>query len=111
MTKRLLLSAIVLCGMTATWAVADEAAIKQTLQGRFPGMTVESVKKAPFAGLYEVILDGEIVYTDEKSVTSTAGNVVKYIPLPGAGTLPRLRCKTDGRRRKRPAPLKPTAAS
>lgn len=26
-----------------------------------------------------------IVYTDEKSVTSTAGNVVKYIPLPGAG--------------------------
>ncbi|MDI1242996.1 MAG: hypothetical protein PSX80_13860 [bacterium] len=25
------------------------------------------------------------VYPDEKSVTTTAGNVVKYIPLPGAG--------------------------
>ncbi|MEQ1762521.1 MAG: hypothetical protein ABL984_05165 [Pyrinomonadaceae bacterium] len=26
-----------------------------------------------------------MVYPDEKSVTTTAGNVVKYIPLPGAG--------------------------
>lgn len=26
-----------------------------------------------------------MIYPDEKSVTSTAGNVVKYIPLPGAG--------------------------
>lgn len=26
-----------------------------------------------------------MVYPDEKSVTSTAGNVVKHIPLPGAG--------------------------
>jgi len=26
-----------------------------------------------------------MIYPDEKSVTTTAGNVVKYIPLPGAG--------------------------
>ena len=26
-----------------------------------------------------------MIYPDEKSVTSTTGNVVKYIPLPGAG--------------------------
>ena len=38
--------------------------------------------KEKFGIPYEAML---IVFSDEKSVTSTAGNVVKYIPLPGAG--------------------------
>lgn len=38
--------------------------------------------KERFAIPYASVL---MVYPDEKSVTTTAGNVVKYIPLPGAG--------------------------
>jgi hypothetical protein len=38
--------------------------------------------KERFAIPYASIL---MIYPDEKSVTSTAGNVVKHIPLPGAG--------------------------
>lgn len=38
--------------------------------------------KEKFGIPYQAML---IVYADEKSVTSTTGNVVKYIPLPGAG--------------------------
>jgi hypothetical protein len=39
-------------------------------------------QKERFGIPYQSLL---IVYADEKSVTSTTGNVVKYIPLPGAG--------------------------
>lgn len=39
-------------------------------------------KKEKFGIPYQAML---IVYADEKSVTSTTGNVIKYIPLPGAG--------------------------
>lgn len=39
-------------------------------------------QKERFGIPYQALL---IVYSDEKSVTSTTGNVVKYIPLPGAG--------------------------
>ncbi|HEX6279608.1 MAG TPA: hypothetical protein VFZ49_06270 [Pyrinomonadaceae bacterium] len=38
--------------------------------------------KEKFGLPYDSLL---MVYPDEKSVTSTTGNVVKYIPLPGAG--------------------------
>jgi thiol:disulfide interchange protein DsbC len=80
--RRIALGAIALCGLAAGWAVADEAAVKQTLQGRFPGMVVDSVKKAPFAGLYEVILDGEIVYTDEKVEYFFSGSIYDIRTLP-----------------------------
>lgn len=39
-------------------------------------------QKEKFGIPYDALL---IVYSDEKSVTSTTGDVVKYIPLPGAG--------------------------
>ena len=39
-------------------------------------------QKERFGIPYSAVL---MIYPDQKSVTSTAGNVVKYIPLPGAG--------------------------
>ncbi|HET9403728.1 MAG TPA: DsbC family protein, partial [Burkholderiales bacterium] len=50
--------------------------------GRFPTMTVESVSPAPFAGLYEVVLDGEIVYTDEKAEYFFSGSIFDIRTLP-----------------------------
>ncbi|MCX7626917.1 MAG: DsbC family protein [Methylophilaceae bacterium] len=46
-------------------ANADEAAIRKALQAAYPKVKVESVTKTPFPGLYEVFLDGQIIYTDE----------------------------------------------
>jgi thiol:disulfide interchange protein DsbC len=37
------------------------------LQGRFPDIQVESVNRTPFSGLYEVVLGGRVLYTDEKA--------------------------------------------
>jgi len=63
-------------------AYADEAAIRQILQKRLPMMNVESVTRSPFAGLYEVVLDGEIVYTDEKGEYFFGGTIFDIRTLP-----------------------------
>jgi thiol:disulfide interchange protein DsbC len=82
MLRRLAVLAATICGFTAGSANADEAQVKQALQARFPAMSVESVTKAPFAGLYEVVLDGEIVYTDDKVEYFFAGSLYDIRTLP-----------------------------
>ena len=46
-------------------ALADEASIKKAVEGKLE-RAVSSVTKTPYLGLYEVYVDGQIVYTDEK---------------------------------------------
>jgi len=69
-------------GLAAGWANADEASIRQILQARLPTMVIESVAPSPFAGLYEVVLDGEIVYTDERAQYFFGGNIYDIRTLP-----------------------------
>lgn len=57
---------MILAGMLAAHAWADEASLKKTIEATYPKVRVQSVTKTPFAGLYEVFLDGQIIYTDEK---------------------------------------------
>lgn len=47
-------------------ACADEATLKQKIEKAYPKFNVESVVKTPYAGLYEVFMGGQIVYTDEQ---------------------------------------------
>lgn len=56
--------AFLLMGSAAV-AIADEAAIRKAIQGIYPKAKVESVAKTPYAGLYEVFIDGQIIYADE----------------------------------------------
>ena len=77
------------CSLLAGLALAsggaqgDEASVRQILRSRLPpAMVIESVTRAPFAGLYEVVLDGEIVYTDEKAEYFFGGNVYDIRTLP-----------------------------
>ncbi|HSI22825.1 MAG TPA: DsbC family protein [Methylophilaceae bacterium] len=58
--------AALLAGMMAATAWADEASLKKTIEATYPKVKVQSITKTPFAGLYEVFLDGQIIYTDEK---------------------------------------------
>lgn len=46
-------------------AFADEAAIRKAIESLYPKVKVQSVTKTPFNGLYEVFIDGQIIYTDE----------------------------------------------
>jgi thiol:disulfide interchange protein DsbC len=51
---------------------ANEAEIRKTVEARL-GAKVESVTKSGYLGLYEVYLDGNILYTDEKVTAILAG--------------------------------------
>lgn len=75
-----MLRAFVICFLTvsvffAPAADADETTVRQGFQAKFPGMTVEAVSKTPFPGIYEVIFNGQMVYTDEKVTLLFTGNL------------------------------------
>jgi thiol:disulfide interchange protein DsbC len=55
-----------LLGLLAGLAHADEASLRKAIENAYPKMTVESIVKTPYSGLYEVYMNGQIVYTDEK---------------------------------------------
>lgn len=76
MVRKFVTVCAILAGLTAGSACASEAAIRQSFQARFPSATVESVARTPFAGIYEVVFNGQIAYTDEKLNWVFFGNLV-----------------------------------
>ena len=50
--------------------------IKAELKKSVPEASVESVRKTPYGGLYEVIVGGEIFYTDEKASFIVVGSLI-----------------------------------
>ncbi|MBE7526742.1 MAG: DsbC family protein [Burkholderiales bacterium] len=57
-------------------ALADSTDLKEAIQAHFPESRVESVTQTPYLGLYEVVIDGEVFYTDEKVDYFFMGHVV-----------------------------------
>ncbi len=57
---------VALMGAFSTFAAADEASVKKAVEAAYPKFKVEKVTKTPYAGLYEVFMGGQIIYTDEK---------------------------------------------
>ena len=45
-------------------ACADEASIRAEFLKKYPQANVESISKTPYLGLYEMVVDGEVIYTD-----------------------------------------------
>lgn len=58
--------AVLVATLLGSSACADEASLKKTIEATYPKVKVDSIVKTPYAGLYEVFLDGQIVYTDDK---------------------------------------------
>jgi thiol:disulfide interchange protein DsbC len=56
-------------------AQADENSVRRSFQARFPEMKIESVTRMPFPGLYEIVFDGQVVYSDEKLTYMMLGNL------------------------------------
>lgn len=76
MLRKFALMFLVMAGLAAGTASASESAIRQGFQARFPNATVESVARTPFSGIYEVVFNGQIAYTDEKLNFVFFGNLV-----------------------------------
>lgn len=68
----LVLLALVFAGA----AFADEVGIKAAMEKRFPYQQLISVTKTPFPGLYEVVFEDQLVYTDEKMHYIFSGNII-----------------------------------
>jgi thiol:disulfide interchange protein DsbC len=66
---------VLLC-LLAGSAFADEEIVKKALQTTFSGEKIDSVKKTPYLGLYEVVVGGELFYTDEKATYLFFGHVI-----------------------------------
>lgn len=75
MRLNLVFPSLLLCFVFGT-AYADEASLKKALSANFPGEEIESVKKTPYLGLYEVVVGGELFYTDDKATYFFFGHVV-----------------------------------
>lgn len=58
--------------------LTTENIIKHTLEGRLKGLKVDAVTKTPYLGLYEVRMDNEILYTDEKMTYLFSGNIIDF---------------------------------
>lgn len=77
------------CQKTAAWlalfllallssAQAGENEIRSSLQNGFPKVgALEHIVKTPYAGLYEVIINGQLLYTDEQGQYLINGSVVE----------------------------------
>jgi thiol:disulfide interchange protein DsbC len=65
MLKRLISLCALLLLAASTLVSADEASIRKAAQAKFPRANVQAVTKMPFMGLYELIVNGEVVYSDE----------------------------------------------
>lgn len=75
MRSGLLLPSLLL-SLLSTTALADEASLRKALQPHFPSEKIESLKKTPYLGLYEVVVGGELIYTDENANYFFLGHVV-----------------------------------
>ncbi|MBL0090264.1 MAG: DsbC family protein [Ideonella sp.] len=74
-TLRLGALALSLCA--AGLAVADEAAIRKNLAERLPNFPkIDEVSKSPIAGLYEVRLGTDLLYTDENGSYIVQGSII-----------------------------------
>jgi thiol:disulfide interchange protein DsbC len=52
--------------------------IRQSLQSKFPDIgKIEHIVMTPYAGLYEIVIDGQLLYTDAKGLYIFDGNVIE----------------------------------
>src|SRR3569623_426536 len=60
----------------ATDAKDKSTVISKALKQQFTGATISSVQHTPYSGLFEVYLDGQLVYVDAKAQNVFAGDVI-----------------------------------
>jgi thiol:disulfide interchange protein DsbC len=72
------LAVLLATGLIASCVGAEttvEANIKKAIEPRLGGAKVEAVRETPYAGLYEVRVAGDILYTDKKGEYLILGHV------------------------------------
>lgn len=68
-----LVAAALLVGQIAR---ADEASVRRAFAEKFPKAQVQSVTKLPYLGLYEIVVEGDVLYADESFEYLFDGNII-----------------------------------
>ncbi|WP_295623349.1 DsbC family protein [uncultured Nitrosomonas sp.] len=55
---------------------ANEEAVKEAVQPHFEGQKIDSIKKTPFSGLYEIVIGDELFYSDDKANYLFFGHII-----------------------------------
>ena len=77
MPIRLLTLAVAACLLVASsMAGANEAAVRKAFATKFPKAQVQSVTKLPYLNLYEIVVEGEVLYADEKFEYVIDGSII-----------------------------------
>ena len=58
-------------------ACADEASIRAEFLKKYPQANIESITKMPFLGLYEMLVDGEVLYADADFNYLIVGSIIE----------------------------------
>ena len=58
-------------------ACADEASIRAEFLKKYPQANIESITKTPYLGLYEMLVDGEVLYTDPDFNYLILGSIIE----------------------------------
>ena len=66
------------CGLLLASGVAcaDEASIRAEFSKKYPQANIESIAKTPYLGLYEMLVDGEVLYTDADFSYLIVGSII-----------------------------------
>jgi thiol:disulfide interchange protein DsbC len=68
---------VLLASLSFSYAHADAAKVKDILQKNYPQLgKIEKTNKANILGLYEVVAQGQLFYTDEKAQYLISGNII-----------------------------------
>ena len=77
MFKRLFVSLVALLFTFSAYANGNEAEVKKAVEAWLGGnFKVNSVRKTEYMGLYEVVVGGDVIYTNEKGTYVILGNII-----------------------------------
>ena len=76
MIIRLLTVVIGMLALLSGVACADEASIRAEFSKKYPQAKVESIARTPYLGLYEMLVDGEVLYTDADFNFLIVGSII-----------------------------------
>ena len=62
--------------LAAPASAQDAEKVKAALRKNVPEAPVDTVRKIPYGGLYEVVIGGDVFYTDEKASFILLGNLI-----------------------------------
>jgi thiol:disulfide interchange protein DsbC len=62
--------------LASSLAYANEAAVRKAFTAKFPKAQVQSITKLPYLDLYEIVVEGEVLYADEKFEYLIDGSII-----------------------------------